>query len=432
MMYVLKNSWALLLGVMLLMVGNGLQGTLLGLRGAIEGYSASTMSYVMSAYFLGFLLGSRLTPILIRRVGHVRVFAALASLISAVFILYGAITHPMAWMLMRLLVGLCFSGVYVVAESWLNESSTNETRGQSLSVYLIVQMVGIITAQGLLNLADPGGYALFVTMSVLVSVSFAPILLSVSPAPVFETAKPMSLRRLFRASPLGMVGALLLGSVLSAMFGMAPVYATEVGMSAAQTSVFIAAIYTGGMLCQFPIGWLSDRMDRRLLIMGLTAIGSVAVLAALPLMDVFTLICVIGFVIGGIANPLYALLIAYTNDFLDHKDMASASGGLLFANGTGAVLGPIIIGWLMHTYGAWMFFAYIATLFGMIAGYALYRMTQRPAPSVKETTSYTPVLPQASPVAVAVAQEYDYEQAQGAAPPQDAPVDLLGPAENAV
>ncbi|MEO0911758.1 MAG: MFS transporter, partial [Pseudomonadota bacterium] len=169
MLYILRNSWALLLGVLLLMIGNGLQGTVLGLRGAIEGFSAATMSYVMSAYFVGFLLGSRLTPHLIRRVGHVRVFAALGSLISAAFILYAAFPHPIMWAAMRLLVGLCFSGVYVVAESWLNDSASNETRGQSLSLYLIVQMLGIISAQGVVNFADAGGYMLFVIMSVLVS-----------------------------------------------------------------------------------------------------------------------------------------------------------------------------------------------------------------------------------------------------------------------
>ena len=252
------------------MIGNGLQGTLLGVRGAIEGFSASTMAYVMSAYFGGFLAGSRVTPWLIRRVGHVRVFAALASLISAAFILYAALPHPVSWGLMRFLVGVCFAGVYVVSESWLNATTTNANRGQALSLYLIVQMGGIIMAQGLLNVADPGGYVLFVIMSVLVSISFAPILLSATPAPYFETTKPMTLRVLFQSSPLGMIGTFLLGGVFSAMFGMSAVFATEVGMTAAETSIFVAVMYAGGMLLQYPIGWLSDRMDRRILIFGTT------------------------------------------------------------------------------------------------------------------------------------------------------------------
>ncbi|MCK4712482.1 MAG: MFS transporter, partial [Marinosulfonomonas sp.] len=206
MLQVLKSSWALLLGMMLLMVGNGLQGTLLGVRGGLEGFSPFTMSIVMSGYFVGFLGGSRATPELIRRVGHVRVFAALASFISAVLILYPAIPHPVAWALGRVVIGFCFSGVYVTAESWLNNSATNENRGKALSLYMIVQMAGIVTAQGLLATGDPSGYNLFVISSVLVSISFAPILLSISPTPAFDTTKPMSLRKLYHLSPLSCVG----------------------------------------------------------------------------------------------------------------------------------------------------------------------------------------------------------------------------------
>ena len=154
---VLKNTWPLMLGMRLLMLGNGLQGTLLGVRGSIENIDPSTMGYVMSAYFIGFLGGSRVTPVLLRRVGHVRVFAALASLVSAAFILYAAIVHPVAWLLLRLIVGFCFSGIYVVAESWLNHSSGNDTRGQALSLYIMVQMAGIVLGQLLLNVADPAG-----------------------------------------------------------------------------------------------------------------------------------------------------------------------------------------------------------------------------------------------------------------------------------
>ena len=155
MLHVLKTSWALLLGMLLLLLGNGLQGTLLGIRGSIEGYDAETMAFVMSGYYLGFLLGSRRATPMIARVGHVRVFAALASMISAAFILYAAAPEAWVWTLMRFIVGFSFAGVYVVAESWLNDAATNETRGQALSLYMIVQMVGIISAQFILTLADP-------------------------------------------------------------------------------------------------------------------------------------------------------------------------------------------------------------------------------------------------------------------------------------
>jgi MFS family permease len=403
MLIVLKNSWALLLGVLLLLVGNGIQSTLLGIRGGIEGYGAATMSLVMSAYFVGFLAGSYRTPRLIRRVGHVRVFAALASLISAAFILYAEAPELGVWIGLRLLVGFCFAGVYVVAESWLNAAATNETRGQALSLYMIVQMLGIISGQGILNLADPAGYTLFVIMSVLVSVSFAPILLVRSAAPAFQTTKGMTLVQLFRISPLGCVGTFLIGGVLAGLFGMSAVFGSQKGLSVAQISAFVAATYFGGLVFQFPIGWLSDRMDRRKLIMGLTAAGAVVTAIGAVFSDSLAVLLTLGFLIGGVGNPLYSLTIAYTNDFLEPSDMAAASGGLLFINGLGAMIGPVAIGALMGAFGADAFFGYIAALFALIAAYALHRMTVRPAPA--ETSPYEPVLAQASPVALEVAQE---------------------------
>jgi len=408
-LYVLKTSWALLLGVLLLLIGNGLQGTLLGIRGGIEGYDAATMSLVMTGYYVGFLLGSRRATVLIARVGHVRVFAALGSMISAAFILYAAVPHAWAWALLRVLVGYSFAGVYVVAESWLNNAATNETRGQALSLYMIVQMVGIISAQGILNLADPGGYTLFVVMSVLVSVAFLPILLTTGTVPPFQTTKPMSLRQLFRISPLGCIGTFLLGGVFAAIFGMASVFGTQAGMSVAEISIFVSAIYFGGLVFQYPIGWVSDRMDRRVLIMGLTAAGALATAVGGFFTDSHAVTLALGLVIGGVANPLYSLIIAYTNDFLQPPDMAAASGGLLFINGLGSMAGPVIIGAAMTRFGAGAFFAYVGVLYALIALYALYRMSKRPTPD--ETSPYNPVLPQASPVALEVAQGVAIERA---------------------
>jgi MFS family permease len=408
---VLRSSWPLLLGVLLLLIGNGIQGTLLGIRGGIEGYDAATMSLVMTGYYVGFLLGSRRATSLIARVGHVRVFAALGSLISAAFILYAEVPHAWAWALLRVLVGYSFAGVYVVAESWLNNAATNETRGQALSLYMIVQMLGIISAQGILNLADPGGYTLFVVMSVLVSVAFLPILLTAGTAPPFQTTKPMSLRQLFLISPLGCIGTFLLGGVFAAIFGMASVFGTQAGMSVAQISTFVAAIYLGGLLFQYPVGWVSDRMDRRILITGLTAAGALATALGGFFADSYAVTLILGLIIGGVANPLYSLIIAYTNDFLEPSDMAAASGGLLFINGLGSMAGPLIIGAAMTQFGAGAFFAYIAVLYTLIAGYALYRMSKRPTPD--ETSPYAPVMPQASPVALEVAQGVAIERSGG-------------------
>lgn len=399
MVSVFKDTWALMLGMLLLMLGNGLQGTLLGVRGSIENIDPSTMGYVMSAYFIGFLGGSKIAPVLLRRVGHVRVFAALASLVSAAFILYAAVVHPFAWLLLRLIVGFCFSGIYVVAESWLNNATGNETRGQALSLYLMVQMSGIVLGQLLLNVADPAGYNLFVLITVLVSLSFAPILLSTSRAPVHETATPMSIRELIKASPLACFGSLLLGGIFAVLFGMAPVYATERGLSFAQVSYFISAIYFGGLLFQYPIGYLSDRFDRRYLIVAVTAIGAIAAVLALFAGDSFTSLLVIALIIGGTSNPVYSLLMAYANDYLEVDQMPAASGGLLFINGCGAMTGPVVVGYVMERFGIHWFFITIATLMSMICFYGIYRMTQRTydvapedaAPHVVVTSRTTPM-----------------------------------------
>lgn len=408
MFQVLSRSWALLLGMMLLMVGNGLQGTLLGVRGGIEGFSTFDMSIVMSAYFAGFLGGSRLAPEMIRRVGHVRVFAALASFISAILILYPAFAHPVAWALGRVVIGFCFSGVYVTAESWLNNSADNTNRGKTLSVYMIVQMFGIVCAQVLLVMGDAGGYALFIVASVLVSISFAPILLSISPTPAFETTKPMPLKTLIKTSPLGCFGMFLLGGVFSAQFGMSAVYGMAAGLTIVQISMFVSSIYVGALLMQYPIGWFSDYIDRRVVILIVAAVGGAMSFVGFLFDHYFGALLVAAFVIGGTSNPLYSLLIAYTSDYLEADDMAAASGGLIFINGMGAIMGPLVTGWMMDVFGTQAFFMVIAVLMLTLTGYAGYRMTQRSRDGI-EDGAYAAVMPSASPVAVEVASEYYIE-----------------------
>ncbi len=404
MLTVVRDSWALLLGLLLLMLGNGLQATLLGVRGALEGFTPATLSFVMSAYFVGLLIGARLTPLMIERVGHVRVFAALASLVSAGFILYAAAPDPWVWAGTRLMVGFCFCGVYVVAESWLNGRATNETRGEAMSVYMLVQSLGIVAAQGLLLLADPGGYALFALISIFVSISMAPMLLSASPAPAFQAARRMTLAQLFTVSPLGCVGTFLLGGVFAAMFGMAAVYGAEAGLSVAQISALTAAIYIGGMVAQWPIGRLSDRMDRRLLIVIVASVGGAAALVAMA-SGGFIGVLAAALVVGAMVSPLYSLLIAHTNDFLAPEDMAAASGGLLFLNGVGAVGGPMAVGFLMSSFGAAAYFAYFAVLLAAIAFYGAWRMTRRPGPAVADTGPFAPIPHSATPLTLESAAE---------------------------
>jgi MFS family permease len=408
MLGVLRDSWPLLLGMLLLMLGNGLQGTLLGVRGAMEGMTPGAIAAVMSAYSAGLLIGARVTPRMIRRVGHVRVFAALASVISAAFVLYPVFPDPFVWAALRAVVGFCFCGVYVTAESWLNDRATNETRGQAMSAYMVVTMGGIVAAQGLLLAADPGGYTLFVLISVLVSVAVAPMLLSVSPAPPFQATRRMSLGALFRASPLGCVSAFMLGGIYAALFNMVAVYGVARGFSVSQISALVGAIYLGGLLFQWPVGLISDRTDRRRLIVALCAAG--AAMAGAASVGGFATVVGAAFLLGGAVNPLYSLTIAYTNDFLTTEEMPAAAGGLLFLNGLGAIGGPLAVGALMERFGAGAFFVYVAALLVAVGLYGLWRMTRRPAPSADATGPFAMISPSASPVAVEATQERQAEK----------------------
>ena len=339
--------------------------------------------------------------------GHVRVFAALASFISAVLIAYPLLTNPIFWSLGRVVIGFCYCGVYITAESWLNNSVDNEKRGQALSLYMIVQMVGIVSAQGVLALGNPNGYSLFIIISILVSISFAPILLSISPAPAFERTKLMTLSRLFTSSPLACVGMFLLGGVFSAQFGMSAVFGAQIGLSLSQISLFVASFYIGAMIFQYPIGWVSDKMDRRLLILLISAASATGSASAYFAGGYFFALVFAAFLVGGLTNPLYSLLIAHANDFIEYEDMASAAAGLLFVNGVGAVSGPIIIGYAMNAFGPEIFFVIIALLMATLAIYAGYRMTQRA--TVSDTSSYAAVLPNSTGVAVEIAQEFAFD-----------------------
>ena len=416
MLQVLGSVWALMLGMFLLMIGNGLQGSLIGIRGAIENFSTTELSIITSAYFIGFLFGSRLAPELIRRVGHVRVFAALGSFISAVLILYPTITEPWAWILLRVIFGFSFSGVYVTAESWMNNTSTNENRGKALSLYMIVQMSGIVASQALLSVADPAGFVLFVIPSVLVSLSFAPILLAATPTPSFEATKPMNLVELYKISPTGIVGMFLLGLIFAAQFGMASIYGTEVGLSVGEIGLFFSTIFLGGLVLQFPFGWFSDRMDRRVLILVAAGGGAAAALLGWLGGGALWTILAAGFLMGGVSNPLYALLIAYTNDYLEVEDMASASGGLIFVNGMGAIMGPIITGWAMSAFGPGGFWMFLLAAMLAMTVYVAYRMTQRQSVYAEEddyeAVAYAPVLATGTAVAVEAAQEYYAENVE--------------------
>ncbi|MBE9640026.1 MFS transporter [Salipiger mangrovisoli] len=412
MISVLGSVWALLLGTLLIMLGNGMQFTLIGLRGDLEGFSTGALAVITSGYYIGFLSGARVTPVLIRRVGHVRVFAALGSFMSAGLIALPLATETWAWTLLRLIIGFCMSGVYVSAESWLNHAATNDTRGKVLSAYMIAQTLGVIGAQWLLTLGDAGTSSLFIVASILVSLSFGPILLSVSPTPPVNVTRAMSLRELFGHAPLSTVGTFLLGSIYATQSGMGAVFGTQIGLTTSQVALFVATLFAGALFLQYPIGWLSDFMDRRKLIFAAAALGAAACAFGLVTEGRSDFLLIAAFLAGGVTTPLYSLFLAYANDDLSADDMPAASGALVFVFGIGAIAGPLLAGWAMQFLGPQGFWLVLAVTFAGIALYSLYRMTQRPPIQVKDTDSYLNVLPTTSLVAIEAATTWAVEHAE--------------------
>ena len=413
------SSWALFLGIAFIMLGNGLQNSLLGVRAELEGFATTVTGLVMTGFYVGFLAGSTLVPRLVTRVGHIRVFAALASLASVSVLLHSVFVDPVSWTAMRLVTGFSYAGLYVVAESWLNDRATNETRGQLLSVYMVVMLCGMGSGQFLLNVADPAGFELFVLSSALVSLALIPILLTVNPAPDFDEPSSISLRALYRISPLGVLGTLGTGMAQGGLAGMGAVYAKSSGMSVVEVSLFMAAILFGGMLFQWPVGRLSDRFDRRRVMTAVTILAALwafmatAVTGPLaPLFPAWSLFLLAG-LFGGMNMPMYSLAIAHTNDFLEPKQMVAASGTLVLVGGLGAVLGPMTLAGAMSYMGPGGYFWGLGVVHAVIGVFALYRMTVRRATPLEDQGAYAPVPPPASPVAAALYPEAAEEEEAG-------------------
>ncbi len=399
MLAAIASAWALLLGIALIMLGSGLQTTLLGVRATLEGFGTGSTGFVMTGYFAGFLAGSLIVPRLLANVGHIRVFAALASVASGAALLHPVFVTPAAWFLIRLATGFCFSGLFVVAESWINDAATNRTRGQLLSVYMIMVMGGMGIGQLLLNLSDPRGFELFVLISVLVSFALVPITLSVGRAPAFEAPESIGVRALFRASPLGISGAFLVGIAHSALFSMGPVYATGIGLGVDRVSLFIAAALFGGLVFQWPIGWLSDRYDRRRVIVVAAWIATAASFTAgaggivsYPLLVASTAL------LGGMSLPLYSLCGAHINDHLTPRQIVAASATLVLVGGFGLVLGPSLAAALMQLTGPAGIFWLLVLVHGSIGAYGLYRMARRKPVPLDEQRTYDPVSLRTSPI----------------------------------
>ncbi|MEH6473565.1 MAG: MFS transporter [Halopseudomonas sp.] len=385
----LKNVWPLFFGLGIIGLCTGAQSSLLGIRAELEGFDTRVTGLMMSAYYVGFLLGSLRAPKIIMRVGHIRTFAALAGLASISILVHTLIVDPWIWGLMRLLSGFAISAIYVVAESWLNQAADNRNRGQLLSIYMITMLAGLASGQFLLKLSDPGSYELFTLISVLISVAAIPILVTATPMPPFEATQPVSIRNLYRHAPTGVVGAFLINTCYAMLFGMGAVYASKQGMSVDQISLFMAILVVGGMIFQWPLGKLSDSIDRRTVIAS-TAFAALLFAMAISQVGVTTdnRHLLLALLFGGSCFPLLALYLALTHDELEADQSVGASSTLLLVGGFGATMGPFIVSMVMERWGAPSFFWCLAVIAGLMAAHAIYRRLIDPLPDPSEQSSF--------------------------------------------
>lgn len=390
------RATALLAAVALLVLGNGLQSTLVGVRGGIEGMSEAMIGLIMSGYFVGYVLGSIYAPSLIQTVGHIRAFAALASIASAAALGYALAVEPATWLVLRAISGACYAGMIIVVESWLNASTDRQRRGRVLALYGIVFYAAWAAGQPLLNAAPVDGFALFAVVSIALSLALVPITLTQAGVPGVVEARRTSLSRLYAISPQGLVGAFALGLALGAFWGMAPTFAHVSAFSTEATSLFLSLPFVGALLVQWPLGWLSDRMDRRRVILGATAAGSLCA-AGLALtsgaMENAALVLVL--LLGASSLPVYSLCVAHVNDHIDPGEVVAASSGLILVHGLGAALGPIVASLSMTLFGPGGLFLLMAVILGLFAGYSMQRMVVSAPPAAHEKDSYVSV-PQTS------------------------------------
>lgn len=400
----------LLFAVAMLLAGSGLHATLLSIRAGIEDFPIVATGLVMSAYYAGYIVGSKVCGPLIYRVGHIRAFAALAAVASAVPLLQGLFVDAIAWILLRAVSGLCFFGLFMVMESWINGRTTNADRGAWLAVYMKVNLGAQAAAQLLLNLASPTEMALFVVCAVLISNALVPVALTRSTPPKVPNAGKLGLPALFRISPLGIVGCFCSGLSLSAFSGLAPLVATETGFSVAMVSLFMSLVILGGAASQWPIGRLSDMIDRRLVIALISFLGAaVSVLIALLSGEAGNYLLPLGFVFGALMYPLYSLCVALTNDFMRDDDLIAASGGLLLSFGLGALLGPYAASWAIEILGPAGLFAHIATVAASLGLFAIVRVVLRSPVPIADRKPFV-FVPETTPVAEALDPRTDRQE----------------------
>ena len=404
MFKILKSSWALFTGYFILMVAHGFQGNLLGVRSVIEEFNFLATGSIMSGYFVGYFIGANSIPNLVSRVGHIRVFAALASMASLSILIHAVFVNPIIWTMARFVTGFALVGIFIVMESWLNDRANNRTRGQLLSVYMFITLIGISLGSLLLNFSSPDKYEPFILISLLLSFALIPILLTKRKAPKFKKQGFINIKGLFKTSPLATVSMFCTGLIHSALFSLGAVYAAKMNFTILEISLLLFIITVCGGLFQWPIGYFSDKSDRRLIIIICTFVAAVFAFLAIyvsgaSLENMYLAISadrnkILFFIFFGIyagmAIPLFTLNLAYINDYMEKAKFVSAGAGMQIIFGFGAMMGPFLCSTLMSAFGTNGFFIYLLIFHLIIGLFGLYRITRRETVENPDNT-FTPL-----------------------------------------
>ena len=401
------SSWALFTGFGLIMLAHALQGTLLNVNAVFFNFSDFEIGYVFSGYFIGYLFSSIQCPKLIKNVGHIRVFAAFASLGSIAILLHWIVINPIAWLIFRMITGFSFAAIYIVCESWLNDRADNKSRGQLIGFYMIVLYFSTSAGGMLVNLRATTDAHLFILTSLLISLALVPILLTKKPAPDFSTPKFLSLKELYSKSPMAFVGSFSIGMVYSALFGLMGVFGAKIGLSIFQISILVFVNMFVGAIFQYPVGKISDKYDRRtiLLSLNLIAIASLIFIYLLGSLSFNLLLVFIG-IHSAVSLPYYAVIISHMNDFLEKDEIVSGSSTLTLVNALGMVMGPMLASGFMAYFGAYGYFLYMIVIYCLVAPYNFFRIRVGRTSNIYEENTPSMIVPRtASPVGMQLASD---------------------------
>ena len=402
---IFNNSWALFTGYAIIMVAFGLQGNLLGVRSVIEDFTLLSTGTLMSAYFVGYFIGANIVPNLVAKVGHIRVFAAFASTASLSILIHATFVNPFIWSIARFLTGISIVSIFIVVESWLNDRANNRTRGKLLSIYMFITFCSMALGTLLLNIADPIKYEPFILISLLLSIALIPILLTKRKAPQFKKISPIKIKDLYKISPMGVFTSFCTGLIHSAIFSLTAVYAAKMHFNIFEISLLVFLIIISGALFQWPLGYLSDKTDRRTVIifsciaasvfgfLAIYSIGSVpeVMYLAIDWQKNKIMFFVFATLFAGFSLPIYAINIAHTNDYISKDKFVSAGSGLQLVMGLGAMGGPITCTIFMNYFGANGFFLYLITFHIIISLFGFYGINIRRSVEDNPDNTFTPL-----------------------------------------